>query len=171
MGMLFMAVPCIEEAMEGLGTLICLVERSQAANASALASKGQKIRKQKAVEAADEDEDFIMEDNVGLIGGDFDVIQEDSQELIEAAAIAEAPKPSAKASARPTSARRGRGSQQPESPTFRQEGGEGSPTPPASQEVAPQAPQSDQGRTDSTKSAKSARPPAGAPKTKKKKGT
>merc|ERR1711924_160593 len=49
----------------------------------------------------DDDEDFIMEDDTG--GGEMDIIEEDSQELIEAAVIAEAQKTSAKARARPES--------------------------------------------------------------------
>lgn len=106
--MLLMAVPCIEEAMERLGTLVCMVERSQAANAnfSANANSKKKTQITGGSEIADDDDDFITEEDVGAGDGGLDMVAEKNQDLIEAAAMAESPEPSAKASASPASARR-----------------------------------------------------------------
>jgi hypothetical protein len=105
---LFLVVPCIEEAIERLGTLLNLFDRLQAAKVGdpdIKVSRRCELAKQSSANG-EEDELGILEDNAGVTRGEIDIVQEDSQELIEAAAIAEAPKPSAKASARPASASR-----------------------------------------------------------------
>jgi len=180
---LFMAVPCIEEAMERLGTLLYLAERAQAAGVSVSANGSGKTSKQTentARRAVDEGEDFIREDDDGERGGDFDVKAEDNQELIEAAAMAEAPRLSAKASARPVSAGRRRSG--PEAAAIAQspgqEGNESNVSAQEPEKKATEAPKQ-MSRAEQRallakeeEAAKAARgdPPPKAPKTKKKKG-
>lgn len=164
---LFMAVPCIEEGMEHLGTLLVLVERSQGAENRPRANTGQKSRR---ADIAD-DEDFIKDDD-----SDFGDAHEEV-DLLEAAALAEAPKKSEKASARPASAHR-RGSPSPDgtamaaSPSVKPEGNDSTPQKPPQEPSAPEAFQaelSEKRRTADTQEQPADKPPPAAPPKAKKK--
>lgn len=151
-------VPCIEEGLERLSILITLVERSQA-----LKMRGDAALQKSKGKGVDDDEEFIKNDDGA---GNAEVVAEDSHDLIEAAAIAEAPKPSASRAKRPESARR-RGNESPGGSSSRQQDSDGNPSP-QPRDAIPSAEPSDKKQKDTLKG-KTGQAPS-ATKGKKKKG-
>jgi hypothetical protein len=175
--MLFMAVPCIEEAMDKLGLLLSMVERSLAVQSRAVAKAGQPSRKKhgSGTSANDDDEDFIVEDD----GEELDVIHEDSQEITERLSsldmIPEANKLSAKATARPASARRrpGSGSSAGSDKHRGQESSESNTQPQIPQQATPpnESAEISKKGSEPSKSSKEGKLPPSGQKPKKKKGS
>lgn len=126
--MLLMVVPCIEEAVERLATLVSMVERSRPPDKTVgVAGPGNAKENGKAKTGNEDDAiDGIVEDD----GGGFDIFDEDSQELRGSLDMSDSPQPSSKASARPASGRR-KSSQQKEDAANAKAGNENSLAPPA----------------------------------------
>jgi len=175
--MLFMAVPCIEEAMDKLGLLLSMVERSLAVESRTVPKAGQPSRKKQGsgTSANDDDEDFIVEDD----GEELDVIHEDSQEVTERLSsldiLPEANKLSAKATARPASARRrpGSGSSAGSDKHRGQESSESNTRPQTPQQATPPNESAEMSKKGSepSKSSKEGKLPPSGQKSKKKKGS